>query len=67
VILTGVAFVRTRANQVRIQQYRRIETLEAGQHAPVRVVHDALRVLVGTRAQQHADHDIILRPGQVFA
>src|ERR1700727_1983062 len=52
---------------VRIEQYGRIETLETRQHAPIRIVHDALRVLVGPRAEQHADHHIVLGPGQVFA
>ena len=52
---------------VGIQQHRRIEALEARQHAPVGVVHDALRVLVGARAEQHADHHIILRPRQILA
>jgi len=52
---------------VRVQQHRRIEALEAGQHAPIGIVHDALRVFVDARTEQHADHHVILRPSQVFA
>src|SRR5450755_411461 len=50
-----------------IQQNRGIETFKTRQDAPIRVVHDALRIFVGTRPQQHADHDIVLRARCVFA
>src|SRR5580704_16724288 len=49
---------------VRIQQYRGIETRD---HAPIRVLHDALGALVGARSEQHANHDIVRRTGGVLA
>ena len=60
----GGARIERRAGGARsmsIQQHRRIEAFEARENPAVGVVHDALRVLVGARAQQHADDDVILR------
>ncbi len=51
----------------RVEQHRGVEALEAGQHAAVGIVHDALGILVGARAEQHADHDVILRTRQILA
>src|SRR6202035_202723 len=50
-----------------VEQYGGIEALEAGDDAAVGVLHDALRVLVGARAQQHANDDIILRASGILA
>src|SRR3984893_4910718 len=52
---------------MRVEQYGRIEAFEAGENAAVGVLHDALRVLVGARAQQHANDDIVLRPREILA
>src|SRR5450631_653830 len=52
---------------VRIQQHRGVVALETGEHAAVGILDDALRILVGARAQEHADHDVVLGPRAVFA
>jgi hypothetical protein len=51
---------------VGIEQDRGIETFKTGQNAAVRIVHDALRIFVAARSQQHADHHIILWARRVF-
>src|ERR1700676_2392919 len=51
---------------MRDEQYGGIEALERGEDSAVGVLHDAFRVLVGARAQQHANHDIVLRAREIL-
>src|ERR1700723_3107731 len=50
-----------------VQQHRRVEALEAGENAAIGVLHDALGVLVGARAEQHANDDVVLGTRRILA
>src|SRR5580698_5167459 len=54
-------------SSVRVEQHRGVEALETREHAPISVLHDAFRVLIGPRPEQHADDHIVLRPCGIFA